>query len=338
MPRLWLFNPWNDLALGVDSTFYTPPPIAIETAMEGETLPLWIAEPDDYVMLGSQGVERYNQLSHRYSLAKPWKGEPVDGCVPWGWSKAARQVFIKSGIDRDILPSDTTLDRLRALSHRRLTIDAHKYLDTDLIPIETADIKECETALDKWKEVVGKYPWSSTGRGLFSGNNNHRDSFLRRCAGAINHQGSVMIEKSLDVVCDFAMLFYISDTGSCRFRGFSLFKNCRRAYVHNLLMNDDEIASYLSRYIDPEILTETARSLEGFFEHFTGDVHRGWLGVDMLIFRNGNGTYSLNPCVEINLRHTMGVVAHELMSRHLPPGTHGTLSLGTLNIDNSINF
>jgi hypothetical protein len=43
----------------------------------------------------------------------------------------------------------------------------------------------------------------------------------------------------------------------------------------------------------------------------------GPLGVDMMLVRQTDGTLCLHPCVEVNLRHTMGHVALHL-SRRLP--------------------
>ena len=50
--------------------------------------------------------------------------------------------------------------------------------------------------------------------------------------------------------------------------------------------------------------------------------YRGYLGVDMLVYRGKDGRARLHPCVEINMRYTMGMVALRL-SRLLEPGRTG---------------
>ena len=42
----------------------------------------------------------------------------------------------------------------------------------------------------------------------------------------------------------------------------------------------------------------------------------GPLGVDMMLYRDQDGQIAINPCVEINLRMTMGMVTAAMGSRH----------------------
>ena len=50
----------------------------------------------------------------------------------------------------------------------------------------------------------------------------------------------------------------------------------------------------------------------------------GPLGIDMMFYKNENGEIALNPCVEVNLRMTMGMVTAAMGSRH---GLHGNFSI-----------
>ena len=300
------------MALASDSIHYTPPPAARNVAQRGEIFPLWLADTSDYVVLGEDGRRwREKMIHHGYAMAKPWDGQPVDGCVPWGWSKAVRTVFLNLGVAPSVLPDDAYLNKIRMLSHRRLTVEAQKKLGYCDVPVEAFSLEECDNALDRWSRVIGKYPWSSTGRGLFSGTPEHRESYRRRCAGALNHQGSVMIEPAYDVVLDFAMLFYGSEQGSIDFRGLSLFKTNNRAYIENVLLDDASIVKELLKYIASADIENVKHILLLFLNEKLGGFYKGWMGVDMLVYRDSAGSYGLNPCVEINLRHTMGAVAHE---------------------------
>lgn len=51
----------------------------------------------------------------------------------------------------------------------------------------------------------------------------------------------------------------------------------------------------------------------------------GPLGIDMMLYRDENGKIALNPCVEVNLRMTMGMVTAAMGERH---GLHGAFSIG----------
>ena len=43
----------------------------------------------------------------------------------------------------------------------------------------------------------------------------------------------------------------------------------------------------------------------------------------MLIYKQADGTHAIHPCVEINMRYTMGIVAHLLYQNWILPGRHG---------------
>ena len=67
------------------------------------------------------------------------------------------------------------------------------------------------------------------------------------------------------------------------------------------------------------------REAEAMVADFVGSSYNGYLGpvgVDMFVYHDAEG-YHLNPCVEINLRHTMGMVAHAIAQRHTE--RHGEL-------------
>ena len=54
-----------------------------------------------------------------------------------------------------------------------------------------------------------------------------------------------------------------------------------------------------------------------------GGAYEGYLGVDMMICRDGD-EYYVHPCVEVNLRMNMGVVSRLLYDRFLSDGVKGT--------------
>lgn len=314
------------MALGAGSLFYTPPPKARLLAASGSTLPMWIASECDYVILPENQREWALSAAGKYGLARPWQGEAVDEVVPWGWSVATRNRLLAEGVPPEVLPSDEYLETVRLLSHRRLTVKAHEFLSTGLSPVECFTLEECAACRSIWGNVIGKYPWSSTGRGIFSGEPGYETSFLKRCRGAFNHQGSVMIEKYFDVVKDFAMLYYSDGKGNVEFRGLSLFVTNNRAYVANIIRPVNEIFDELATLVGIEALHEAREGMLGFLSAECSGVYTGWIGVDMFIFRE-ESSYKLNPCVEINMRLTMGVVADIIYRRFLPEGFHGRLQV-----------
>ena len=53
-----------------------------------------------------------------------------------------------------------------------------------------------------------------------------------------------------------------------------------------------------------------------------GSDYVGYIGIDLFLYEV-EGQTKLHPCVEINLRTTMGVLAHLAYERYLAPGGQG---------------
>ena len=188
---------------------------------------------------------------------------------------------------------------------------------------------------------VLKTPWSSSGRGLlvsFSTTsnglvvNNSRTLLMKQALGTINKMGGIMGEEWIsDKVQDFAMLFYASDK-DVRFIGYSLFENDNSSfsttYRQGYLLSNDKIVEKLSIPNDhlssiakayDDLLTEMLRPL------FGKPWHLGYLGVDMLSYYDKTEDIAkldlkVHPCVELNLRCTMGVVCRLWYDQHNSEG------------------
>ena len=149
----------------------------------------------------------------------------------------------------------------------------------------------------------------------------------------IRRHGYLTAEPYYDKVQDFAMEFCIRD-GQCRFIGYSLFNtNPHGRYESNLLMEDEKIESMLARYIPHSALHEVR---DWVIAHSHYIIPTGWdttrhplyFGIDMMVvnfqFSIFNSQFRIHPCVEINLRLNMGIIAHEVRRTLLAPGVEGT--------------
>jgi hypothetical protein len=95
--------------------------------------------------------------------------------------------------------------------------------------------------------------------------------------------------------------------------GLSLFHTANGAYTGNLLATESAKLSIINRYLSADLIFCVQQSLCGLLGHFLKGRYSGPLGVDMMIVaREGSDGFSLHPCVEINLRRTMGHVALSL--------------------------
>jgi hypothetical protein len=61
-------------------------------------------------------------------------------------------------------------------------------------------------------------------------------------------------------------------------------------------------------------------------EELSDSQYTGYIGIDLFFYRDGE-SLRLHPCVEINLRTTMGVLAHFAYEQYVPDGRKGVFRL-----------
>lgn len=316
MSRLHLFNPENDLALGLGCRHYTPPPHAAALHRAGELLPAWWAdEGDDIVAPHATEADRA-WLADRFGLlteAAPSR----DGLTPepWGWSADAVRQFEAAGVRAEALPSPGAIEAMRGLSHRRSSVVLLNALGRDdIMTIETTDPDEAVEMEGRHPGCYIKSPWSGSGRGVFCARGLSTEVIRSKAAGIIHRQGSVMVERGLDKETDCAALFR-ARRGEVTPAGLSMFvTEPRGMYGGNIVAPQEWIKNRIASYVGAAELETTVAALAKALTTLIGDAYEGWLGVDMMVWRTTHG-YALHPCVELNLRRTMGVVAMDVERR-----------------------
>ncbi|MBQ3238379.1 MAG: hypothetical protein IJA98_04830 [Bacteroidaceae bacterium] len=175
------------------------------------------------------------------------------------------------------------------------------------------------------------------------------------CDALIRRHGYLTAEPYYDKVQDFAMEFIVAD-GQCHFIGYSLFTTDDHGrYDSNLLLSDADIEARLSNYIPRSVLHDVRHFVEA---HTDLIVPAEWdtsrfpitFGIDMMIvnltgqqptadgqqsthpdgnsqLRTHNSQFKLHPCVEINLRMNMGIIAHEVRRHLMAPEATGIYRL-----------
>ena len=114
--------------------------------------------------------------------------------------------------------------------------------------------------------------------------------------------------------------------GEVVFRGYSLFKTEHYGYGGNLLMPDSAILLALSHYVDIEELATAKSLVSDFLQKEIAPHYEGDAGVDMFVYQE-DGAYKLHPFVEVNLRKTMGLAAHDIYARYCHPESRGTFRI-----------
>lgn len=191
------------------------------------------------------------------------------------------------------------------------------------------ELSQAERLVCGWGETLLKAPFSGSGKGLRQGRGAWTPALANWCCRVLRGQGGVVVEPLYNKVEDFAMEFLVEDD-EVTFAGYSLFRtDGNGAYKGNLLATDAEIESRLSRYVDVEALRALRREwLLALRQWLFESGYRGYLGVDMMVCRFAEApTYRIHPCVEINLRMNMGVVARLFHDRFVKQGRMGTFTV-----------
>lgn len=333
MPRLLIFNPETDYALAADTVNYTPPKQVVTLRRKLALTPAMYAEPGDIILLlddvdadGLQSLPHHELVAERNIrlvtlseiAADPKLRELLADYLPtpWGWNRQIRHLLRRTLKSDTGLPSDSELKSLRDLSHRRTTLKLHGQLRSIRgESIQTPEeILDTESAMQRWSvvgDVYFKAPWSSSGRGvLFTGNVEH-DKVRLWITSVIRQQGSVMLECAYDRLMDCATEWICRD-GKTEFLGFSVFETSFRGKYHgNLLKPQQELKDLIKSNLCNTSLDKVVVEQTKAIEHVIAPNYSGPVGIDMLITKNGE----LNPCVEANLRMTMGMAALMQMRR-----------------------
>ena len=332
--RLHLYFPENDIALARDLSNFTPPLPALQMRLCGQCLPMWYGEDGDAFV--DYGIDNhwYAATSEAFGLKVDTMPKCPDGYMPepWGWSRASRKLFLNAGIHPEALPDDRALARMRMLSSRRTAALLGRAL-ADSLPFAVTDPPQVFSDIDALTEYISrtpqgciaKMPWSNAGRGNIDSTAIPSAEMIRRCADGIKRYGMICIEPRHSRVVDFAMLWTARDDGTVEYNGLSLFETTDTgAYTANVILPDSDIRNRLQQYIPAQQLDTVTQTMRPALENIIDGAYHGPLGVDMLVARTDAG-YVLDAVVEVNMRRTMGHVAHALATRHFAEGSTGRM-------------
>ena len=249
--------------------------------------------------------------------------------APWGWDRAIRRELERNGVPASLLPAAEQIEQIRQLSHRRTSAQLLPLLQMDGTvgeAFECTTVEQVEELYQRYGRLVLKAPWSSSGRGVrfFTMDNgqltmdNGQLPMSNWITNVLKTQGSIMAEPYYNKVKDFGMEFEVDAEGRIHYLGLSLFHTVNGAYQGNILATEAVKREMISRYIPISLLDSVKQRI---VERLTLNSYVGPFGIDMMIVKSiGNGNHNsqlsivncqlgLHPCVEINLRRTMGHVA-----------------------------
>ncbi len=283
-----LANFSHDLALSHGMVSYTPPPNV--RAMERD-----LAKLADFFV--PAGEVSYNPFA------------PV-----WGWDSALVRKLKSCGFSN--LPSSGQLEKIRTLSSRETAMRVLGALGTSLgdkwsLCGDSTLCTSGESLCLPEGRFVLKELWSGSGRGLRFVNGRVGGQQLNWALRCIKLHGGIVVEPYYSKIRDFAMEFIVTEN-TVEYCGLSVFRTTSgNAYAGNLLMPQERLWNMMEAYFPRALYRDVADVLLSVLRKiFTGN-YMGPLGVDMMIVDDG-GRLAVHPCVEINVRRTMGMLSLHL--------------------------
>ena len=336
---MYIFNPDHDLALANFKSNFTSPASARKLRNDLAMLPVWYAPDEAFIIAEGElnnafldSLKRKLPINNQLVSFSQLSGFSQMKVKPWGWNPAIRRQLFEAGLSEHQLPLLSDLDLIRTYSSRQNAVRllaelketspsfcGESYFYTDIDDLLTYVYASQE-------DQVLKMPYSGSGKGIIWIKGEITDKQIDWCKRVINKQGGIVVEPVLNKVQDFAMEYEMTDSG-IQFIGYSLFQSAPSgAYLGNILLSDTAIENKLSTFIETAILKELKSTLDtklsAYFPHY-----RGYLGVDMMVCQTSEATCKLQPCIEINLRMNMGIVAHRFYERFVHPNSSGKYAI-----------
>lgn len=311
------------------------------------SLQMFFANANDYVLVnkqpGSNFLKSFKPLEIKiphYILKNKFHTDPdflqlkKNKLLPWGWSPAAHKFleplkpncseeFLKSPVSgwkpehRDLYSKKNALETLTKI----LTNfpDEH-FMPAWQKPVSCTTKNDFETQIRKWGEIMVKAPWSSSGRGLQPVKNDIiHPKVWEKLLGIVKEQGYAIVEPFHKKALDLAFLFELKNK-KVNFVGTSIFFTDKKGrylgnYLNGLPKTANKTVVDFQKNIQETIISSLILVIE---KSKLATFYEGFFGVDTLIYFTKNNKLKINPCLEINVRQSMGLLSLHLEKLILP--------------------
>ena len=340
-PDVYLFNPTCEYAIANGNPYWQPNQLLQKMESDLSTLPMFFAGNNDFIIVDKiplpdflESLKQLNVIIPDFILKtdaindKHFLSIPKNKIIPWGWSPAVHKYLSplkeSCSIDFQKSPVFNWNPEHREITSRKFALGILKQLQSVLqpnyilpgsfTPKVCTTQNDFETAIQQWEKVMVKTPWSSSGRGLqpITKTPVHQKVW-EKVMGIVKEQGYAIAEPLLERVHDLALLFELKK-GKVEYLGISHFCTNNKGqyegnYLNGMPLTLDKKISEFAEIAVAEIRQSMIDAIEA---SEMAQVYEGVFGIDMLIYLDANKEIKINPCLEINVRHTMGLLALRL--------------------------
>ncbi|HEX7585792.1 MAG TPA: hypothetical protein VF373_13975 [Prolixibacteraceae bacterium] len=347
-PNVYYFNPTCELSVANGSFSYVPPLLLQEMESDLAILPFVFATENDFVLTENLPSDGFvNKLKDAgYDLPRFYRLVDLEvlptgsfGTIyPWGWSPAAHfklknlkekcddnfkvsPVFTWRNDHQQLFERSTSLDFLTDILNQN---PSDWFIDRSFIGEKVTSCEEIELLLEKHSPIVIKAPMSSSGRGIQIIRKTRLSASNRQwISGIIKQQNYLTAEPFLEKLIDLSFQFEVLSKSEINYLGYSVFETNSNGQYKGTLIHPD-FKSILPGEDPDEVATmiETTAIvvLKALKKSVFANFHRGFLGVDALIFKHQE-QLRIQPCMEINSRMNMGILTKFLEKKIHPDAT-----------------
>jgi len=352
-PNVYFFNPTCELAVANGSFSYMPPELLLQMESELAILPFILATENDFVLTENIPSVEFVQKLREAGFTVPefrslnnLKNSMIDefeSILPWGWSPAAHfklqnlkekcsDKFKNSSIFNWLPKHKFLYERATSLNllNKMLEDDPPGFfIEKSLTGAKVSETEEIEQLLNKHHSLVIKAPLSSSGRGVqIIRRKSLNQSNKQWISGILKQQNYVIAEPYLDKLLDLSFQFRITSGSELNYLGFTIFETNPNGQYKSSLIKPDlrKILPDSDAFELEEMINISAKPvIKALSSSDYAKYHRGFLGVDALIFRQKN-KFKIQPCIEINSRMTMGLLSM-YCGNQIHPKASGKLEL-----------
>lgn len=331
MTRIYLYHATCEMAVANGTHSYRPPLRLQQFEQSLAHLLCFVAQPGDMVVAQSPLPDAFVGFWQQAGKGFPkiltldeaarWARNHQSEWIPWGKSPMVDHL-IQSALHRGsaLQPKPWSLEKRHFFS-RLTSVEFEMRLQHRLPPhMQNQALPKVLRHPDELNQFLSRHPhhtvlksiWSASGRGVKIIRENVQHHQARIWGEArLRSDGFLVAEPLLKKVVDLSFLFHIHASGSVTFQGINYFSADREGQFDKEWIGTPDCIQQLQNCSswNPEWIQTGAEALGNTLE--TMNIHltyTGPVGVDALIWEDSHGQLQLRSCVELNLRHHMGMV------------------------------